>query len=148
MRLNDNGGAGNDLNFANNDVPLIGTPAGASVSVDIAAIEAQTDDIGSAGAGLTAIPSTDIVKNAALSDFEFLMVLSSDHITPATGLTVTGQRSCDGASFTAVTGTIAEVGSGIYQFDAATADTNCNIATWKFTATGADTFFYTFRTRP
>ena len=34
----------------------IGTPAGASVSADIAAIEAQTDDIGIAGAGLTAIP--------------------------------------------------------------------------------------------
>lgn len=34
----------------------IGAPAGASVSADIAAIEAQTDDIGAAGAGLTAIP--------------------------------------------------------------------------------------------
>ena len=34
----------------------IGTPAGASVSADIAAIEAQTDDIGAAGAGLTAVP--------------------------------------------------------------------------------------------
>ena len=34
----------------------IGTPAGASLSADIAAIEAQTDDIGAAGAGLTAVP--------------------------------------------------------------------------------------------
>lgn len=34
----------------------LGAPAGASVSADIAAIEAQTDDIGTAGAGLTAIP--------------------------------------------------------------------------------------------
>lgn len=34
----------------------LGAPAGASVSVDIAAIEAQTDDIGAAGAGLTAVP--------------------------------------------------------------------------------------------
>jgi hypothetical protein len=32
----------------------LGAPAGASVSADIAAIEAQTDDIGAAGAGLTA----------------------------------------------------------------------------------------------
>ena len=31
----------------------LGAPAGASVSADIAAIEAQTDDIGAAGAGLT-----------------------------------------------------------------------------------------------
>jgi hypothetical protein len=35
----------------------LGTPAGASVSADIAAIEAQTDDIGVAGAGLTALAS-------------------------------------------------------------------------------------------
>lgn len=34
----------------------LGAPAGASVSADIAAIEAQTDDIGVAGAGLTAMP--------------------------------------------------------------------------------------------
>jgi len=34
--------------------PKLGTPAGASISADIAAIEAQTDDIGAAGAGLTA----------------------------------------------------------------------------------------------
>jgi hypothetical protein len=34
----------------------LGAPAGASVSADIAAIESQTDDIGVAGAGLTAIP--------------------------------------------------------------------------------------------
>lgn len=32
---------------------ILGTPAGASMSADIAAIEAQTDDIGVAGAGLT-----------------------------------------------------------------------------------------------
>lgn len=34
----------------------IGTPAGVSLAADIAAIEAQTDDIGTAGAGLTAVP--------------------------------------------------------------------------------------------
>ncbi len=34
----------------------LGAPAGASVSADIAAVEAQTDDIGAAGAGLTAMP--------------------------------------------------------------------------------------------
>lgn len=34
----------------------VGAPAGASVSADLAVIEAQTDDIGTAGAGLTAVP--------------------------------------------------------------------------------------------
>lgn len=37
-------------------ITTLGTPAGASISADIAAIEAQTDDIGTAGAGLTAVP--------------------------------------------------------------------------------------------
>lgn len=42
----------------NNSTQLakLGTPAGASISADIAAIEAQTDDIGVAGVGLTAVP--------------------------------------------------------------------------------------------
>ena len=47
-------------NFIDTEVAAIistlGTPAGASISADIAAIEAQTDDIGAAGAGLTAVP--------------------------------------------------------------------------------------------
>ena len=34
----------------------VGAPAGASIAADIAAIEAQTDDIGADGAGLTSIP--------------------------------------------------------------------------------------------
>jgi hypothetical protein len=37
-------------------ISTLGTPAGASLAADIAAIEAQTDDIGVAGAGLTAVP--------------------------------------------------------------------------------------------
>ena len=37
-------------------VSTLGTPPGASLAADIAAIEAQTDDIGAAGAGLTAVP--------------------------------------------------------------------------------------------
>lgn len=35
---------------------VLGTPAGASLAADIAAVEGQTDDIGVAGAGLTAVP--------------------------------------------------------------------------------------------
>ena len=34
----------------------LGAPAGASIAADLVAIEAQTDDIGAAGAGLTAVP--------------------------------------------------------------------------------------------
>ena len=43
-------------------ITTLGTPAGVSVSADIAAIEAQTDDIGVAGAGLTALGDTRIAN--------------------------------------------------------------------------------------
>lgn len=45
------------------DIPAtLGTPAGVSISADIAAIEAQTDDIGVAGAGLTALGDTRLAN--------------------------------------------------------------------------------------
>ena len=40
----------------------LGAPIGASISADIAAIEAQTDDIGVAGAGLTALGDTRLAN--------------------------------------------------------------------------------------
>lgn len=87
-----------------------------------------------------------VKKNATFSNFEFLMVLTSDHVTPATGLTVTGQRSIDGAAFAGVTGVIAEVSNGIYQFDAVAADTNGDVITWRFSSATADDTFVTFKT--
>lgn len=62
--------------------PKLGTPAGASISADIAAIEAQTDDIGAAGAGLTAIPwnaSWDAEVQSEVAD-----ALAAFWTTPAT----------------------------------------------------------------
>ena len=79
-----------------------------------------------------------INKNAAFSNFEFLMVATSDGRTPVLGLTVTGQRSIDGAAFANVSGVIAEVSNGIYQFDALAADTNGETVKWKFSAATAD----------
>lgn len=129
-------------------------------------IRTDTGEIGTAGAGLTGVGlatgavdadalATDAVNeiarailpqtNQALSNLEFLMVDSTDHVTPETGLTVTGQRSIDGGAFAAVSGTIAEVGNGIYQFDAAAADVNGTITTFRFSATGADDTFLTVR---
>jgi hypothetical protein len=87
-----------------------------------------------------------IKKNTAFPNFEFLMVLTSDHVTPATGLTVTGQRSINGGAFAGVTGSIAEVSNGIYQFDAVAADTNGDVITWRFSEATADDAFITFKT--
>tara|TARA_R110000772_G_scaffold194082_1_gene304872 strand:- start:48 stop:1058 length:1011 start_codon:yes stop_codon:yes gene_type:complete len=81
----------------------------------------------------------------AMSNLEVLMVDSTTK-DPSTGLTVTGEKSIDGGAFAAVTGTIAEVGSGIYQFDASAADMNGTIITFKFSSAGADDTFITIKT--
>ena len=105
---------------------------------------------GNDGATLATLqPNEDfgaITKSAAFPNFEFLMVASSDHATPVLGLTVTAQRSIDGAAFASVSGVIAEVSNGIYQFGALAADTNGNTITWRFSAATADDNFVTFKT--
>lgn len=79
-----------------------------------------------------------IQKNATFNNFMFEMVLTSDHVTPATGLTVTGQRSIDAGSYANVTGTITEISNGTYQIDLTAADTNGDIITYRFSGTAAD----------
>ena len=88
-----------------------------------------------------------IKKNAALSNFEFYMVSSTDHVSPKTGLTITSQVSLDGAAFTSTANTASEVGSGIYKINLAAADTNCTVGTLKFTGSGADPRVITFITQ-
>ena len=86
-------------------------------------------------------------KNVALPNIMVLMVLTSDHVTPATGLTVTGERSIDGGAFGGVSGTIAEVSNGMYQFDATQADMNGDSITFRFSSATADDTFLTITTR-
>ncbi len=99
------------------------------------------------GAAYSVVNSLGVTKNTAFSNYMFTMVLSSDHYTAATGLTVTGERSLDGGAFVAVSGTIAEISDGVYQFDALAADTNGDIITWKFSSGTADDTTVTFETR-
>lgn len=104
-----------------------------------------------AGAIDTAAVAAGVVggidKNATFSNFMFVMRDSTNH-DPATGLTITATRSIDAGAFGAAAGTVAEIGNGVYQFDAAAADTNGDVITWRFSATGADDTFFTFRTIP
>ena len=86
------------------------------------------------------------IKNTSLSAFEFVMYDSATHALPTTGLTVTAQRSIDGAAYANCANAVAEVGSGTYKIDLAAADLNGNVITLKFTATGADTQFVTITT--
>jgi len=105
-----------------------------SNSTQLAAILEDTSSIG-------------ITKNTAFNNLEFLMVDATDYSTPEVGLTVTGQMSIDGASFVSVNGTISEVSNGIYQIDLTAADTNGDVITYRFSATGAADTFVTVKTR-
>ncbi|MDH3981287.1 MAG: hypothetical protein OES84_00125 [Kiritimatiellaceae bacterium] len=119
----------------------LGAPVGASISADIQTVDANVDAV------LVDTASIGVTKNAVFNNFEFPMVLTSDHYTAATSKTVTGERSIDGGAFVSVGGAIAEVGSGIYQFDALAADTNGDVITWKFSAADCDDTTVTFKTR-
>ncbi len=89
-----------------------------------------------------------IQKNTAKNDIEILMIDSTDDISGKTGLTPVMTVSIDGGTFVAKNGstTITEVAFGIYQIDAAAADLNGDIITWRFTETGANDTFLTFAT--
>lgn len=112
----------------------LGTPAGASIAADIAAVQADS-------------PNT-ITKNVALANFMFKMIDSSDHITAKTGLTVTATRSLDGAAFASCANSASEVSSGWYKINLAATDTNGTVVVLKFSASGADTTEVEILTQP
>ncbi len=118
---------------------LTGTPTVTKSGVegtDVSGIKAKTD-----------LLPEEIAKNVALLNFPVVMVLTTDHITPAPGKTVTAERYLDGATTgTAVGGSMTEAEFGLYHFDSAQADTNGDIGTWRFSATDCDDYFWSFRT--
>lgn len=77
-------------------------------------------------------------KNVALSNFTFLMVLASDHITPATGKTITSQISKDGGAFANCTNSVSEIANGFYKISLTQTEMNANIVALKFTETNCD----------
>jgi len=82
-----------------------------------------------------------MTKNTALANFSFLLVGSSDHVTPITGRTVTATRSIDGGAFGAATNSVSEIASGFYKIDLSAADLNGDVIVLRFTATDADDRF-------
>lgn len=91
---------------------------------------------------LAGLPSV-FKKNAAVANFEFPMY-DDDHVSLALGLTVVGTVSRDGGAFVPLTNSVSEVGSGIYKINLTAADLNCDFATLKFAASGADTQLISF----
>lgn len=97
------------------------------LDTEIAAIKAKTD-----------LRPSGVPKNVALSNFTFLMVLSSDHITPATGKTVTAQISKDGDAFANTTNSVSEIAGGFYKIDITQTEMNADVVALKFTETDCD----------
>lgn len=123
----------------------LGAPAGASVSADIAAVKTDTAAI---KAKTDNLPS-GVKKNTALAGFSLAMYDSADGRTPKTGLTVTAQRSLDGAAYANCANAVSEIGTtGRYKIDLAAADLNADVVALKFTASGADPTDVTILTEP
>jgi hypothetical protein len=85
-------------------------------------------------------------KNTAVANFMFLMVDSTDHVSPIAGEVVTAERSIDGAAFGACTNAASEVASGMYKISFSAADMNGDIVSFKFTSAGADPRYVTIAT--
>jgi len=93
-----------------------------------------------------AIAQEGIKKNAALNNFEFLMVDSADHITPKTGLTIASTRSIDGAAFASTTNTATEISGGWYKINLSADDLNGDVISFVFGSSGADNRVITIKT--
>lgn len=91
---------------------------------------------------------TRLTKNAALANFPFFMAQSADHITPATGLTVTAERRIDAGVFAPCANAVSEVSAGWYSINLAASDLNGDTIAFKFTAPGADPRNITIVTQP
>lgn len=89
-----------------------------------------------------------LAKNTAFNAFVFYMRKSSDHVSPATGLTVVAKRALDGAAFANCANAAAEIGLGFYKIDLAASDLNGNSIGFVASATGADATALTIITQP
>lgn len=84
---------------------------------------------------LTVAGSGSFIKGVALSNFPVMM--TSDGVTPLTGLTVTAYISKDGGSFTAATNAVTALGFGWYLLNLTATEMNANMIVIRLTASGA-----------
>ena len=83
-------------------------------------------------------------RNQPYPNFPFTMELLTGG--DAAGVTVTGQRRLDGVTFEAVSGTITEPSSALFEFDALANDTDGETVTWLFSAPGCKNTVVSFNT--
>jgi hypothetical protein len=91
---------------------------------------------------------TRITKNTQLANFQFTMALTSDHVSAATGKTVTATRSIDVAAFASCANSVTEIANGWYKITLAAADLNGDTVALRFTAADCDDRNITIVTQP
>lgn len=123
-------------------------------NLSAAQVNAQAD-LALSDAGVTTVRMAKLdglpegVKtNTALDDFPFRMVLTSDHVTGATGKTITATRSIDGGAFAACANSATEIGGGVYKIDLAAADLNGTTIVLRFAAADCDVTEVMIKTTP
>jgi len=90
-------------------------------------------------------------KGVAFNNFKAMMYDANDHFTPKAGLGggVTAMIQKDAGAFVAITGTVNEIGLGLYSIDTLTiAEMTADLITIQFTAVGADVQTISFATQP
>ena len=126
------------------DGATLATTQGNYSPATAAALTAAQSDLTQVKADLP----TQITKNTELQNFPFLMVESSDNVTPATGLTVTATRAIDGGAFAACANSVTEISSGWYKITLSAADLNGGTIALRFAATAANDRNVTIVTQP
>lgn len=108
---------------------------GATISSVFTSFGNQVIRTASVSATLT---SGQPAKGVALSNFKFYMVLSTNHVSPAIGLTITAQRSRDDEALNSTDNSPTERSNGIYEINLTGSDMNGDVIAFRFTASGAD----------
>jgi hypothetical protein len=96
-------------------------------------------ELDSAQSAIITALHNQVKKNAALASFPFVMF--DEDGNPATGKTVTAERSLDGAAFAGCANSPSEISAGAYKISLAASDLNADTVLLKFTATDCKTTF-------
>lgn len=120
---------------------VVGSVGSVTAGVTVAAVSAgilpsNFSVLGIDATGNVKTQST-IKKNAIVSGFSFVMTDNTTH-NPRTGLTVSANRSIDGAAFAPCVNNVTEISNGIYTINLAAADVNGNNIMLRFVAASAD----------
>ena len=120
----------------------VGAPVGASISADIAANKSVVDAIKTRTDNLP----EGFKKNTAFNNFQFAMIDSTTG-QGKTGLSsFTKQVNLDNGGWTSLSGSVTEIGNGLYRIDLTAGELNGDMVTLRFAATGAYDTVLTFKT--